>query len=330
MISQQFPIKDSSYTGEIRRQAISLAMECGLSELEQGQVAIVINELCSNVLKHAGSGEIFLTQYPDKLEILCVDKGPGMANVNECLKDGYSTHGTPGTGLGAIQRLSHEFDLYTSLNKGAVIYSVFKNQNASHSDENEFDISALSVNYPGEEVCGDGWSAFSPGEKRAKILVSDGLGHGLLAHEASRAAISAFKTGNDRSTIMDITAIHNALKSTRGAAIAIADIQTEKLKIDYAGLGNISATLISRESVKKLISYNGTAGVQLRPVQPMSYPLEKDWVLIMHSDGLGTQWSLNDYPGLQLKHPALIAAVLYRDFTRGNDDVSVIVARQKV
>jgi hypothetical protein len=49
----------------------------------------------------------------------------------------------------------------------------------------------------------------------------------------------------------------------------------------------------------------------------------------MHSDGLATQWNLGAYAGLQTRHPSLIAAVLYRDFVRGRDDVTVVVARDR-
>ena len=47
----------------------------------------------------------------------------------------------------------------------------------------------------------------------------------------------------------------------------------------------------------------------------------------MHSDGLTTHWTLERLPGLAARHPSLIAGVLYRDFKRGRDDVTVVVAR---
>jgi hypothetical protein len=48
----------------------------------------------------------------------------------------------------------------------------------------------------------------------------------------------------------------------------------------------------------------------------------------MHSDGLLTNWSLDAYPGLLTRHPALIAGVMYRDFRRGRDDVTVLAVRR--
>lgn len=327
MVFYQFKANDHSYTGIIRRQAALLASELNFNEVEAGRISIVVNELCSNIHKHAKNGEIILVKHDQKLEIIAIDNGPGMANVNECLKDGYSTQGTQGTGLGAIQRLSTHFELFTSVPKGTVIYSCFVPSEIKIK-KMPLEHGAVMVPYPGETLNGDGWYLSSLTEKRQKVLCCDGLGHGMLANAASQAAIASFKEGNKRAPLDDINAIHIALKSTRGAAIAVADIDLEQKQLVYAAMGNISSTLAYQASSRKLVSYNGTAGIQLRKVQAINYPLEDNWILIMTSDGLGTQWNLADYPGLHLKHPTLIAAVLYRDFNRKNDDVTVVVIRE--
>lgn len=327
MIYYQFKVNDPSCTGIIRRQAASLAADLNFNEVEAGRISIVVNELCSNINKHAKSGEIILIKHHQKIEIIAIDSGPGMANVNECLKDGFSTQGTQGTGLGAIQRLSTHFDLYTSVPKGTVIYSCFV---PSEIKIKKFflEYGSVMVPYPGETLNGDGWHLSSLSEKKHKILVCDGLGHGILANAASQAAIVCFKEAKNRTPLEDINAIHVALRSSRGAALAIAEIDLENKNLIYAGMGNISSALVYQTSSKKLVSYNGTAGIQLRKVQAMTYSLGEDWLLVMSSDGLGTQWNLADYPGLLLKHPTLIAAVLYRDYSRKNDDVTVVVIRE--
>jgi hypothetical protein len=97
----------------------------------------------------------------------------------------------------------------------------------------------------------------------------------------------------------------------------------------YAGVGNISGHLrsASEEKGRGLMSHNGTVGVQVRKIQELNYPLPAQGLLVMHSDGLQSRWSLEKYPGLIGQHPAVIAGVLYRDFTRGHDDVTVAVVR---
>ncbi len=64
-----------------------------------------------------------------------------------------------------------------------------------------------------------------------------------------------------------------------------------------------------------------------RKFQEFAYPFPKGATLVMHSDGLISRWTLDAYPGLAAHDPALVAGVLYRDFQRGRDDVTVLVAR---
>jgi hypothetical protein len=78
-----------------------------------------------------------------------------------------------------------------------------------------------------------------------------------------------------------------------------------------------------------MVSYNGTVGHEVRKIQEFTYQWPQQGLLVMHSDGLKTQWRLDRYPGLMHKHPSLIAGVLYRDFNRGRDDVTVLVAREE-
>ena len=76
------------------------------------------------------------------------------------------------------------------------------------------------------------------------------------------------------------------------------------------------------------MSHNGTAGHSVRRIDEFTYPWPKDGVLIQYTDGLGTHWDVDRYPGLLGRSPSLIAAVLYRDFNRGRDDVTVLVASE--
>jgi hypothetical protein len=79
-----------------------------------------------------------------------------------------------------------------------------------------------------------------------------------------------------------------------------------------------------------MVSYNGTVGHEVRKIQEFTYQWHPEAILLLHSDGLGTQWRLERYAGLMYKHPSLIAGVLYRDFHRVRDDVTVLVARENI
>jgi hypothetical protein len=121
--------------------------------------------------------------------------------------------------------------------------------------------------------------------------------------------------------------IHAGLRGTRGAAVAVAEVALKTRGVRYAGVGNISGLILSGGTAHNLVSHNGTAGVEARKIQEFSYPWPEDGLLVLHSDGLATHWSLADYPGLAQKDPALIAGVLFRDHQRLRDDSTVVVAK---
>jgi hypothetical protein len=125
-----------------------------------------------------------------------------------------------------------------------------------------------------------------------------------------------------------VAAAHAGLRSTRGGALAVADVDLGRGLVRFCGLGNISAAIVANGVVRRLVSQNGTAGHSAARIDEFSYPWPSGGLLVLHSDGLGTHWDLDRYPGLARRHPGLIAGVLYRDFTRGRDDATVIVARE--
>ncbi|HTW66562.1 MAG TPA: ATP-binding SpoIIE family protein phosphatase [Bryobacteraceae bacterium] len=327
------PIEETSRTAEARRTAREMALDLGMDESGAEHVALVATEVCTNLLKHAGGGQILLqtsaeeASGPPSLELLAMDQGPGMSNLESCLRDGYSTASSPGQGLGAIQRMSQQSDFYTLPGKGTVVLARWWAHRNGWKAPRPIRLGGVNVSKPGEEVCGDAWGAAWNGESLA-IVVADGLGHGLDAKLASREAVRQFHENVALPPNALLTRIHQALRSTRGAAVAIAQIDANRGKVTYVGLGNICARIYANgEGRQNLVSLNGTAGHQCERIQEFSYPWPQNGLLVMHSDGLATGTALDSYPGLAARDPALIAAVLYRDFFRGRDDATVVVAK---
>lgn len=328
-------VTEESQVGEARRLAVALAAQLGFSETDRGKVAIVATEAAKNLLKHARDGEIILQTLKngsrDSIEIVAIDRGPGMANVGQCLRDGFSTAGTPGTGLGAIGRLSNFFEIHSTPELGTALIARLesgKNCREALPNLNFLEIGVINLPKVGEKICGDSWAAENCGDKNS-ILVADGLGHGSLAEGASREAVAVFQANAKLGPKAILEKAHAALKHTRGAAAAIAQIDRTQNIVCFAGVGNISGVIYTDTHTRSMVSYNGTIGHQMRKVEEFTYPWSPQSILIMHSDGLATQWDLNRYPGLASKHPALIAAVLYRDFARSRDDMTVIVAKER-
>jgi serine phosphatase RsbU (regulator of sigma subunit) len=162
------------------------------------------------------------------------------------------------------------------------------------------------------------------------VTVVDGLGHGWQAAEAAHEALRIFRKGTHLRPGILLESAHQALRSTRGAAMAIAEIDRDQGIVRYAGVGNISGAVIAGGTRSNMVSHNGIVGHQARKFQEFLYKWPPGALLVMHSDGLGTQWKLDEYAGLAQRDPSVISAVLYRDFTRGRDDVTVLAAREAV
>ena len=329
------PVTEESQVGEARRIAVALAAEVGFNETDRGKVAIVITEAAKNLVKHAREGEILLqtvkTAAGDSIEIVALDRGPGMANVGQCLRDGFSTAGTPGTGLGAIKRLSSFFDIHSVPKLGTALLMRLEQAQISREacqNSNYLEFGVVHLPKVGEQICGDSWAVENDADKNL-ILVADGLGYGVLAEEASQEAVRVFGENAKLGPKAILEKAHAALKNTRGAAAAIALIDRTQKTICFAGVGNITGVVFTDNQSRSMVSYNGTVGHRMQKVAEFVYPWSSHSLLIMHSDGLAAQWDLNRYPGLAAKHPALIAAVLYRDFKRTRDDMTVVVAKVK-
>jgi len=323
-------ITESSQTGEARRLAMALATRLGFQETQRGKVGIVVTEIANNLVQHARGGVMLLRSLkqdlPVGIEVLSLDKGPGMVDVDECLQDGFSTAGTSGNGLGAILRLSNLLQIYSIPKQGTALLAHIWSDSASHPPQQTLEIGAICLPKQGEDISGDAW-ACEVDDDRSLLLVVDGLGHGAAAASAASQALRIFQDDRHLSPGAMVEAAHAALRSTRGAVLAIAEINFEQQSVYFAGIGNISATIFSFNKHHNLLSHNGTVGHEIRKIQEFSYPWYGNGLLIMHSDGLDTKWRLDRYPGLSQKHPSLIAGLLYRDFNRERDDVTVLVAK---
>ncbi len=323
-------IAEQSQVGEARRLAARISSEAGLSATECGNISIIATEIATNVSRYAPGGELLIRSlgdfYGEGVEILAIDRGPGMPNVARCLEDGYSTGGTAGNGLGAVERLSTEFDVFSSLEGGTVVFSRVRKNSPLTNRFKDFDWGVVNRPAPYEDRSGDTWR-IRQDEGQLAVMVADGLGHGPLAAEAADEAGNAFVERQYSASPEFFTIADRRLRGTRGAAIAVANLSTNTLS--YTGVGNIAGTIRPRdtETGRGLVSHNGTVGAEMRKVQQFEYEYPPGALLIMHSDGLQHRWKFDAYPGLRNRHPAVIAGILYRDFTRGRDDVTVCVIR---
>jgi anti-sigma regulatory factor (Ser/Thr protein kinase) len=322
-------VQDQSQVAETRRRATDMAWRQGFGDADTGRVALVATELATNILKHGNSGEILVGDYGEGadtgIELIALDKGAGMSNVAASLTDGHSTAGTAGKGLGAVVRQSHFVDIASWPGNGTAVLARIKRGQPPEERTDTSAIGAVSVPMAGQEVCGDSWST-SVGPDGTTLLVADGLGHGPEAAEAAVEAVRLFhRFGGHRPPVL-LEYIHGGLRATRGAAVSVARFQPASGKLIYSGIGNVAGVIAANGQLRRMVSMPGTAGHNVRKIQAFEYPFTTGLV-VLHSDGIASSWTLDRYSNLAARHPTLIAAVLYRDLTRHRDDATVLVAK---
>jgi len=328
-----FPITHASDVAAARRAAQKLADALGFDDVKAGRLAIIVTEAATNILKHAGEGTVTIMRTQSGaampgVDVVAVDKGPGIGDLEFSLRDGISTAGTAGTGLGALRRQADEFDVWTRHGRGAAFFMRVW-QGATPLEPCGVEVGALCTPLAGEDACGDGW-AFSCDADGATLLGVDGLGHGPEAAKAAAGAIHALERRPAAGPGEVLQTAHELLRVTRGAALAAARIDYRGDDVRFAGIGNVGGLVYDGAVRRALVSHNGIVGHNMRKVQEFAAPFPPGALCVLYSDGIQSQWDLGDYPGLHVRAPALVAAVLMRDFIRRRDDAMVLVARRRM
>ena len=328
MITTVLPIREPSQIADARRRAADRARTLSLPEVASGRLSIIVTELATNLVKFARDGTLLLGPYEDDdgegIQVLALDKGPGMASVARCMEDGFSTAGSAGCGLGAVRRMAKGFAIESWPSGTAVMARVGPGKAGRGAAPNW---GLLEIPLAGEASCGDAICVRRNGSGWT-ILVADGLGHGPQAADASMQALRLFRRVEAELPAEIIAQVHQGLRHTRGAAVAVARLDAAKGTLEFSGIGNIAGTIVTAREHHHLVSLPGTAGHNARKIATFEYPFPAGSLLVMHSDGLSSSWTLDAHPGLFAAHPLVIAGVLFRDHARARDDASVIVARE--
>lgn len=319
-------VTEASQVSDVRRRLVALCQRLGFDETAAGRAAIVVTELATNLVKYGQAGEVLLGTYDDRsghgVEIIALDKGPGL-DIGGSLRDGHSTGGSAGTGLGAARRQSDVFDIVSWANSGTGVLA--RIDAAKPSGDRGIDHGGVAVPMRGEVVCGDAYT-FAVLPDGWTVMVADGLGHGPNAAAASEEALRLFRTAEDAPPKDILAIVHAGLRHTRGGAVSVARYDGRD-EIEFAGIGNVVGAVVTAGGIKRTVSMPGTAGHVARRIQSFTYPCPPGSAFVMCSDGIGTNWSLDQHPGLLDLHPSLAASVIYRDFARGRDDATVVMAR---
>ena len=330
--------------GGVRRAVHDYAERLGFNDTELAEIDIVVQEIGTNAATYAITDCWLHYSAPVGraigLELFYWDTGPGIYNIDRAVRDGVSTSGSLGAGLGAIKRLMHQFDLYSTVRTTEKL-SLAALRRTTHGTAllarkwiAGAKPEALSMNHlgvwsrphPGEQINGDAYFIQTAGAQTLFAVV-DGLGHGRGAKEAADTALDCLSdwTGEPLEEIFE--AVHAALRATRGAVMGVCVIDRASEEMRYAGVGNIAARVFNAPERVTPIAANGTLGARMGRVRVWTQKWSEDATLVMASDGLSEAWDIKSYPGLLECHPQIVAGVLMRDYGRASDDATVLVVK---
>ncbi len=336
---ERVQVSDAGQVTAARVTASHVAHRVGLSEQAVHTVELVAAELAENLHRHATGGELLVLPpdvhgATDQLRIVAVDRGPGVEDFERCLADGFSTIGTLGAGLGTVRRMSDDFAAVSEPGVGTVVRAGFRipGVDAAAGHHHPFAVGVVAFPLEPGTVNGDDFAVVRFGS-RIVVLVADGLGHGPGAAEASGAAVREFLAVGQASPAQLVTEINHRMATSRGAAITVASLDLDAARdggpMHSSGLGNVSLLVAAPDGhTKRLMTSMGTAGVRSRRTtteQRADFPARG--VLVLHTDGLGTRWTLDGRSDLLRQPPDLIATALWRDHCRSSDDSLVLVVR---
>jgi len=305
-----------------RHMACDMGRLLGFNTIAMAEIETVAAELATNLARHARRGTFGVRQLTagsfTGIEIECNDQGPGFENLVLNLEGGHSTGKSLGIGLSGITRLVDEFYIQSGPNAPTAI------RVRKWTHEAMVQYGGIVQPFPGETVSGDDiWT------RRFKtfdlMAVMDGLGHGQGAHVASQRCLSILEDSGHVPLESLTSRCHRGLQKTRGAAMSIARIQHDPVRLEHVSIGNVDTRVYNTHEPVRPYCYNGTLGMIMKNNKPAGYPLGHGAIVVMASDGIKTRFSV-DEQNFRME-PAAIARSVFSTYQRGTDDASVLVAK---
>jgi len=317
-------VEDPSAAAACRGAAQALAGRLQFTANRTDQLTLAVTEAASNLHKHAVQGSMLLRiargDGKPGVEMVTIDAGPGVGDAAAALRDGHSTSGTLGIGLGAIARLADFCDLYSMPGRGTALVARFWPEPHATAPRT----AGLVRPITGETECGDVFGAIETDDGVTGVLC-DGLGHGPLAARAATEAVAAVLEEPLGEPAALVERAHRRIGHTRGGAIGV--VRRSGADVRFAGLGNIAAVILADGARKGMLSVPGIVGHQARTIRQFDYTAAPGAAIILHSDGISARWDPAALPGLNTRDPLVIAAALLAQAGSHRDDAGVLVLK---
>ena len=263
------PVTEVSQVGQARRAATRLADEAGLPEVKRGEVAIIATELANNLARYGKRRPLSSSRCPPNPGIGRPDarrrlRARDGRRPDAACRTAFSTGGTPGNGLGAVRRMSADFDIYSLPGKGTLVCRAGGGRGSERHSRPPFAGRRSPRRRRTKTVCGDAWR-MRRADRRAR-------GHGgrrawpRSARRRGRQPWRSSSSSSSGSTARPRSASMPTRRSSgsRGAALAAAHVSHRRPRPLRRRRQHRRPTSVSPEASRGLPSQNGTAGLQMR------------------------------------------------------------------
>lgn len=318
---------------EIRQaedRARRLAAEVGFSAEDCAEIALVVVELGSNLVRHAGGGELRMEAVEvaaqKGLRVESVDRGPGFADFEHATTDGYSSVGSLGNGLGTVNRMMDDLQYHPLPGGGSWIACTRWLRSEPRIPDGYLEIAGETRAYRQLAENGDAFIVWQWGHN-ALLGVIDGLGHGPFAQRAAQTARQYIDQHYDQPLEAIFRGVGRACQSTRGVVMALVLFDHDRRILKSANVGNIELRAHGGAERIRFLPQRGVVGQSLALPRIEEHAWTRGMMLIMHSDGIRSSWDWSDLPDLATENAPAIAQHLMRSFGRDDDDATVLVVR---
>lgn len=311
--------------------AREVAHEIAFSDVECEQIALAASELASNLVRHANGGTLRVSEITDDddrsgIAIETEDDGPGIARPDKALVDGFSTAGGLGTGLGTVHRIMDELDFSSRPAGGLRVWCcrwMRPSTTGAFSRPLAFGVATRARGNDPQN--GDAFVVRTWMDGGLAGVI-DGLGHGELAERAAHVARTYVEDHFDQPVRRLFEGVALACRRTRGAVMALARFDLKARKVDIGSIGNVEVRLFGGERANVIVR-RGILGVNAPNPVVTSHAWTDDSILVLHSDGLHSHWSLDDLARITWAAPAEAAHALLQQEGKDDDDATVVVVR---
>jgi anti-sigma regulatory factor (Ser/Thr protein kinase)/serine/threonine protein phosphatase PrpC len=307
--------------------ATSVAAQLGFAPQECSEIALAVRELATNILRHAGRGAVEISGRDGTITIVARDHGPGVVDREAAQRDGYSTVGGLGYGLGTVNRSMDDLRVESDRTGTTVTARRSLRPTLRTDAGNLLDVGVATVPLFGQVENGDDYIDLRWGTYRL-VGVIDGIGHGPLAHAAARAARTYVEHHFDQPLDAIFRGADVECRGSRGVVMALARLDWERWQLEFASVGNIEARVLHAGTARNLIARRGIVGLMAPPPTVSRHDWQPDATLIVHSDGIPSHWGAGVLDDLLDASASVLARTILTRLRKATDDATVLVMKR--